>query len=108
MNYLARSMGIEIYFGFVSSSPNCMFSKKRFAYHITREGESSIADLNYNAILDELNASLRNNPEASKKNGIPKRLRAGYAPEYRMRPLKREDFIDLISQDNQKKEKRYA
>ncbi len=97
-------MSIEIYVANVASSPNHA-AIGRFAYHLVRDGESSIADLDY-LVKDRssLVKILREycSEEVTVRNGIPSNLSHGYASEYTFTDLDESDFSSITSESGLK------
>lgn len=88
----------------MASSPNHA-AIGRFAYHLVRDGESSIADLDY-LVKDRssLVKILREycSEEVTVRNGIPANLSEGYASDYRFADLDESDFSSIISESGLK------
>lgn len=98
-------VSIEIYVANVASSPN-RAAIGRFAYHLVRDGESSIADLDYSvrdrSSLVKILRGYSSSEEVTVRNGIPASLSEGYASEYIFADLDESDFSSITSESGLK------
>ncbi|MEK6894526.1 MAG: hypothetical protein AABX10_03615 [Nanoarchaeota archaeon] len=98
-------MSIEIYLANVASTAN-LAAIGNFAYHLVRDGKSSIADLDYGvadkSLLVEILKKHSSSEGVTIRNGIPDGLSRGYTLDYKFADLNEDDFSSIISESGLK------
>lgn len=97
---------VTIYLGRIHACPD-VYKRRKLGYHIVHDGERTDRDFIYGIDKDSLVKKLRelkgSNENIRFINGLPKKVREGWAPDYIFRRLQDEIFSEITRVESEDK-----